>query len=163
MAGELPSPELVYQPALAGQARVAYLERKYNISREEVFTVRIEEMKRKGLVRWENFETGPVDLDGLSTQPKAGARFATLDELAIEDGKYVSDLKSDFEDWIYRTKAMTIRINEALGVVAGPDVSEDQLKKMCAEAADAKRNQRDRGGQDQIRTEIGRPGTGPAG
>ena len=138
LAGELPSPDLVYQPALAGQARVAFLERKYNISQEGVFTVRIDEMKRKGLVRWENFMTGPVDLDALASQPKAGARFVTLEDLAVEDGKFVSDLKSDFEDWIYRTQAMQLRINETLGVVAGPDISEEQFKKMCREAADAK-------------------------
>lgn len=135
---EIPSPEVIYHPALAGQARVAFLDRKHNISQEEVFTVRIDEMKRKGLVRWGNHMTDPVDLDALSTNPRANARFGALDDLAIEDGKVVNGLKSDFEDWIYRTQAMTIRVNETLGVAAGPDVSEEEFKEMCAKAAEEK-------------------------
>jgi len=135
---DMPSPQVVYQPALAGQARVAFLDRKHNISQEAVFTVRIDEMKRKGLVRWDNFLIEPIDLDALSSSPRANARFGSLDDLVVEDAKFVSGLKSDFEDWIYRTQAMTIRVNETLGIAAGPEVSEEAFKMMCAEAAEEK-------------------------
>jgi hypothetical protein len=134
----IPSPHVVYQPALSGQARVAFLDRKHNISQEMAFTVRIDEMKRKGLVRWDNYLTGSVNLDALSSNPLPNTRFGTLDDLAIDDAKYVSDLKSDFEDWIYRTQAMTIRINETLEIAAGPDVSEKEFLTMCTEAAEEK-------------------------
>ncbi len=140
LAGEAPQPKTLYRPALVGQARVAFLERKYNISQEEIFTIRIEEMKRKGLVQWEAFATSPVDLDTLSSSPTPGALFDSLDNLSGVDAKYVNDLETDFTDWIYRTQALTVRVNEALGVVAGPDVSEDAFKKMCADAVEARKN-----------------------
>jgi hypothetical protein len=135
---EIPSPEVIYHPALVGQARVDFLDRKHNLSQEMAFTVRIDEMKRKGLVRWENYMTGLVDLDALSTNPRANARFGSLDDLAVEDGKFVSGLKSDFEDWIYRTQVMTVRVNETLGIAAGPDVSDKEFKEMCVKAAEEK-------------------------
>ncbi len=136
--GELDSPPVLYAPTLAGQARVAFLAKKHNISHEAVFTVRIDEMKRKGLVRWENFLAAPVDLDALSARPRANARFASLDDLAIEDSKFVSGLKSDFEDWIYRTQTMTVKVNEALDLVAGPEISDAEFKQMCKAAAEDK-------------------------
>ncbi len=139
LAGGITEPELVYRAVLAGQARVAYLERKYNISTEQVYTVRIDEMERKGLVRWENFTTGPIDLNQLSASPRVGATYEELDHLVVTDAKYVSDLSKDFEDWIYRTQSMTIRKIDDLGVVAGPDVSDQEFQKMCAEAAEAQK------------------------
>ncbi len=138
LSGGIPEPRLLYRPALAGQARVAFLERKYNISVEKVFTVRIDEIKRKGLVRWENFQADLIDLDRLSTSPQSESVYETLDNLAISDSKYVSGLKTDFLDWIYRTQAMTIRLNEELDVVAGPDISDEEFQKMCQEAVEEK-------------------------
>jgi hypothetical protein len=135
---ESDSPQMVYKPTLAGQARVAFLAKKHNISHEAVFTVRIDEMKRKGLVRWENFLVEPVDLDVLSSEPRTNARYESLDNLTIEDSKYVSDLKSDFEDWVYRTQTMKVKVNEALDLVAGPDVSEAEFKQMCAAVVEKK-------------------------
>jgi hypothetical protein len=140
LAGEAPQPKTLFRPALVGQARVAFLDRKYNLTQEEVFTVRIDEMKRKGLVHWENFVTSPVDLDSLSSSPISGALFDNLDNLAGVDGGYIKDLETDFTDWIYRTQTMVVRVNEALDVVAGPDVSEEAFKKMCAGAAEEKKN-----------------------
>jgi hypothetical protein len=133
--GEPPQARTLYRPALVGQARVALLARKYNLSREELFTMRIDEMKRRGLVRWEQYVTSPIDLDALSQNPPAGAQFDSLDNLAIDDAKFVSGLETDFTDWIYRTQAMTIRVHEDLEVAAGPDVSDEDFAKMVADAA----------------------------
>lgn len=135
-----PQPRTLYRPTLVGQARVAYMARKYNITHERVITVQIDEMRRKGLVCWEEFETEPLDINSLSKRPVEGAFFESLDNIAVEDSKYVSSLKSDFEDWIYRTKAMTLRLNEPLEVVAGPEVSEEAFRVMCEEAAEEKKN-----------------------
>jgi len=135
-----PQPHYLYRPTLVGQARVAYLARKHNIVQENIITVQIDEMKRKGLVRWENFETNPLNLNSLSQKPMENAFFESLDDLAVEDASYVSNLEADFTDWIYRTKTMTLRINEALEVVAGPETTEEAFRKMCKEAAEEKKN-----------------------
>jgi len=139
LAGETPQPRYVYRPVLAGQARVAFLDRKHNISHEAVFTVRIEELRRKGLVRWEDYTTEPMDMDVLSNEPRPEAAFESLDDLAVDDSKYVNSLATDFEDWIYRTQTMTIRVNETLGIAAGPEVSEEAFLEMCDAAAEEKK------------------------
>jgi hypothetical protein len=130
----------LYRPGLMAQARVAYLERKYNLSQEVVYTARIDEMKRKGLVRWENQLVSPLDPDLLSTSPVKNARYDTLDDLPLDDSTFVKGLEADFVDWIYRTQAMTVRVNEALEVVAGPDTSEEAFKKLCQDAVESKKD-----------------------
>ena len=134
-------PQLLYQPTLAGQARVAFLDRKYNISHEALYTVRMDEYRRKGIVRWEDFLVEPVKLNNLRQSPQPGASFTPLDQLGIESGSVINDLEKDFEEWIYRTQTMTLRINEALGVVAGPEVSDEEFREMCAEAIEKKRDE----------------------
>ena len=137
---ETRQPQLLYQPVLAGQARVAYLDRKYNISQESLYTVRMDEYQKKGLVRWENFTTDPINLNSLRQSPQPNASFESLDTLGIESGSVISDLEKDFEEWIYRTQTMTLRVNETLGVVAGPEVSDEEFREMCEESAEEKRD-----------------------
>jgi len=134
-------PALLYRPALAGQARVAFLDRKHNISQEKLYAVRIEEMRRKGLVRWEDHQVAPIDLDDFTRSPIPNATFDSLDDLPVIDSKYIKSLNSDFEDWIYRTQTMVIRVNEALEVVAGPDVSEDEFEEICTKAVEKKKEE----------------------
>jgi hypothetical protein len=138
LSGEPPQPKYVYRPELFGQARVAYIARKYNISHEAVYTVRINEIKRMGLIRWENFITDPIDFDTLSDSPLADASFTSLDDFAIESARQISDMENDYQDWIYRTQAMVIRLNPSLDVVVGPDVSEDEFRRLCEQAAEKK-------------------------
>jgi len=96
-------------------------------------------MKRKGLVRWENQLVYPLDPDLLSPSPVKNARYDTLEDLPLGDSAFVKGLEADFVDWIYRTRTMTLRVNEALGVVAGPDVSDEEFKKRCLEAVESKK------------------------
>ncbi|QRN82626.1 ATP-binding protein [Chloroflexota bacterium] len=139
--GEVPNPKTLYRAALMGQARVAYVDRKYNLSEEIVYTARIDELKRKGLVRWENFIAAPVDPDDFSGTATPGALYDTLDNLTLDDSSFVKGLEADFTDWIYRTQTLTIRQNEALDVFAGPGVSEAEFNKMCADAVEDKKQE----------------------
>jgi hypothetical protein len=120
---------------------VAYSDRKYNISHEAVYTIKMDEYRKKGLVRWENFITDPINLNRLSQSPQPGSYFESLDALGIEGGNVIGDLEKDFTEWIYRTQTMTLRINETLGVVAGPDVSDEAFRKMCEDAVEEKKDQ----------------------
>lgn len=136
-----PKPRYLYRPALVGQARVAYLARKYNISQETVFTVRIDELRRKGLVRWEDFASSPLDMDHISNESMVEATFDSLDALPVDDAAYISNLESDFTDWVYRTQVMKLRVNEPLGVVAGPEISDDDFQKLCEQAVEKKQEE----------------------
>lgn len=141
LAGEAPPPTYVYRPVLAGQARVAYIDRKYNINHEAVYAIKIDELRRKGLVRWEDFAAQELDLEDLTHAPLPNASFEGLDALPVDDSKYIKSLQSDFADWIYRTQTMTIRLNEVLGVAVGPDVSEEEFQQMCQKAAEDKKDE----------------------
>jgi chromosome segregation ATPase len=44
-------------------------------------------------------------------------------------------LQKDFTDWVYRTSSVKARANQVLKVYAGPDVSQADFMKACAEAA----------------------------
>lgn len=139
LAGNAPRPEYLYKPELVGQAQVVYLARKYNISEEASITVRIDEMRRRGLVRWENYTAEPLDLNILEDQPLPEAAFDTLENFSIVDAGLIKDLESDFADWIYRTQTMKLRLNEALGVVAEPGLSDEEFRRRCEQAAEEKK------------------------
>jgi len=140
--GQLPRealrPQYLYRPELVGQARVVYLARKYNISEEATYTVRIDEMRRRGLVRWENYTVDAVDLDILEDNPLPDATFDSLEDLSIVDARLISELKNDFADWIYRTQTLKLRLNEVLGVVAEPGLSDEEFRRKCEKAAEEK-------------------------
>jgi len=44
-------------------------------------------------------------------------------------------LQKDFTDWVFRNSSVKARANQALKVFAGPDVSQAEFMKACAEAA----------------------------
>ena len=149
-------PKVLYRAALAGQARVGFLDRKYNISQEKLFAVRIEEMQRKGLIRWEDYLVEPIDIRDLARSPLPNATFDTLDNLPVIDSKYVNELEKDFQDWIYRTQTMKLRVNEALEVVAGPDISEKEFEEMCAKAVEKKKAKALEAIKDKYETKLDR-------
>ena len=161
--GDIPRPHYLYRPELVGQARVVYLARKYSISEEAAFTVRIDEMRRRGLVRWENLSVKPIDLQLLEDHPLPDATFDSLERLSIVDAKFIRDLQSDFADWIYRTQTLKLRLNQALDVVAEPGLSDEEFQRKCRDAAEEKKkaeldtlNKRYRNQLDTLETRLTR-------
>lgn len=141
MEGDAGQPSIYYKPVLAGQARVGFVDRKYNISHEAVYTVKIDELRRKGIVHWDDQLVFPLELRALSQSPLPNASFDTLDNLTVVDAKYVNELQSDFVDWIYRTQTMKLRINPDLGIVAGPEVTDEKIRKMMEDAVSGKKDE----------------------
>jgi hypothetical protein len=139
--GELGQSSTLYRPIIAGQARVSFLDKSSNISHEAQIAVRMDELDRRGILQWEEYLTKALELRNLSSAPMANATFDTMDSLSAVDAKYLNSLQSDFEDWIYRTQAMVLRVNETLGVVAGPGVSKEAFQKMCEEAIQGKKEE----------------------
>lgn len=137
--GDIPRPHYLYRPELVGQARVVFLARKFNISEEAAFSVRIDEMRRRGLVRWENYSTDPIDLYMLENDPLPDSTFESLENLSLVDARLIRDLQGDFADWIYRTQTLKLRVNEALDVVAEPGTSDEAFRRMCQDAAEDKK------------------------
>jgi len=127
---------LLYRPVLLAQASVRFLNRKYNLDVDIKRTAVVAQPDERGVVRWEEHETPPLDGRALPSQPDPQARFTELPR-ALQDARSLGALNTDFVDWAYRTTQVTVRANETLKVYAGPDVSPEQFAKLCADAADA--------------------------
>jgi hypothetical protein len=125
---------LVYRPVLLGQASVRFLNRKYNLDHALPLAILVESPDRRGLMRWEDYQTAPVEPRSLDIDPDPRASFASL-EAPLTDARAISAMEKDFLDWAYRTTEVVIRSNDTLKVYAGPDVSNAEFRRMCDEAA----------------------------
>jgi hypothetical protein len=125
---------VVYRPALLASAQVRFLDRKYGVDSEIVCAALVPSPERRGTVRWEDFPYAGPSLDKVDTSPGASSRFDSIDA-PLSDGKLMTALQKDFADWVYRSSSVTARANDALKVYAGPDVSQAEFMKACADAA----------------------------
>jgi hypothetical protein len=124
----------VYRPALLAQAKARFLERKYGIDRLEARTALVLQPDKRGVIRWQDFPAAAVDEAALPKAPAAGGSFAML-EPPLSDAKILKPLEKDFLDWAFRDFALPLRVNDALGVAAGPEVPAEEFQRRCAEAA----------------------------
>lgn len=125
---------LLYKPVLLAQASIRYLKRNYNLDLEDMRTAVVLEVDRRGVIRWEDWLSAPINPRSLDRQPAPGARFTPL-EAPLDDAKVVTSLKSDFMDWVYRNAVVKVRANEQLEVYVPPDASQAEFRKQCSEAA----------------------------
>jgi len=90
-----------------------------------------------GRVRWQSDQIEPLDRDRLKSEPVALAQF---DELAppLNNLQTIRKMQKDFVDWLYQHKEVPAKANEKLKVYAGPDMSEEQFRQLCMEAAQPK-------------------------
>ncbi len=127
--------QVIYKPVLLAQATVRFLKRNYNLDYDLVTSALISDPDRQGRIRWEDRISDPVDLDGLDRQAIPDALFHEL-TAPLNDGTKLQDLKTDFQDWIYHTVTAAVRANEELKVFAGPQISQGEFRRMCAETAE---------------------------
>lgn len=134
MPAEVMMDGVVYRPALLASARVRILDRKLGVDSEIARTALVTSLEKRSSVRWdENLYMGP-SLDNVDTAPVPSARFSTIDA-PLNDTKLMTSLQKDFADWVHRSSSVKARANQALKVYAGPDVSQAEFMKACADAA----------------------------
>jgi hypothetical protein len=127
--------DVVYRPVLLAAAQIRYFDRKYGVDSEITRSSLVQDPDRRGAVRWENFPYSGPSLDNIDTIPApVQARFGPLDP-PLNDAKTMTALQRDFSDWLYRASSIKARANESLKVYAGPDVSQAEFMKACAETA----------------------------
>ncbi len=127
--------QVVYKPALIAQATIRFMKRNYNLDYDLVTTALVREPDQTGRVSWDDWGAEPIDLDELEPGARAEARFHDLTS-PLSDGTKLRELETDFKDWIYHSVTVSIRANEELEVFAGPQVSQGEFRRMCAEAAE---------------------------
>jgi hypothetical protein len=138
-AGLAASPDakysVLYKPVLVAQASLRFLKRNYNLDYELVTAALVQETDPQGRIRWEDWSVNPLDLDELEPGARPEAQFQELTS-PLTDVSRIRELETDFTDWIYHSITATVRANEELGVFAGPQVSQGEFRRMCAEAAE---------------------------
>jgi len=138
-AGISPSQEVkrqvIYKPVLLAQATVRFLKRNYNLDYDLVTSALISDPDHQGRIRWEDRLTDPIDLDALDRQAIPDSRFHEL-TAPLNDGAKLREFETDFQDWIYHSVTAVVRANEGLKVFAGPQVSQGEFRRMCAETAE---------------------------
>jgi hypothetical protein len=125
---------VVYRPSLLASAQVRLLDRKYGVDSEITRATLVDSLDRRGIIRWDDFGYSGPSLDKVENMPAASARFGTIDS-PLNDSKLMTALQKDFTDWIFRNSSVTARANAALKVYGGPDVSQAEFMKACAETA----------------------------
>ena len=101
---------------------------------EIVRTALVDSLDRRGIVRWDEFPYAGPSLDKVETMPGASARFGTIDP-PLNDTKLMTALQKDFTDWIFRNSEVTARANLKLKIFGGPDITQAEFMKECANAA----------------------------
>jgi len=129
---------LFYRPALLAQARIRFLNRKYNLDHEEGNTALSLQPDRRGAIRWEEIISGQVNLESVNDEPDPRARYGTL-EAPLSETKIMKSMERDFLDWNYHNASVTVRANEALDIYTGPEVSQAEFRRLCSEAARERR------------------------
>ena len=125
---------VIYRPSLLASAQVRLLDRKYGVDSEIVKSALVDSLDRRGIVRWDEFPYAGPSLDKVETMPGASARFGTIDA-PLNDTKLMTALQKDFTDWIFRNTEVTARANLKLKIFGGPDITQAEFMKECANAA----------------------------
>jgi len=127
---------VLYRPVLLAQADLRVFNRKYNVDVAWQQTAVIPTPDRRGLIRWQNYDSPAVDPHRLDDVMKNG-RFAPLNE-PLNDAQQLRTTRTDFADWLYRETEVMVKANEILKVYAGPNIAADEFEQLCIEAAQKK-------------------------
>lgn len=130
---------VMYRPSLLAAAQVRILDRKYGVDTEIIRAFLVDSLDRRGVVRWDEFSYNGPSLDKVETLPAPSARYSAID-FPLSDSKLIIALQKDFTDWVFRNTSVTARANLTLKVFGGPDVSQAEFMKACADQARAGRD-----------------------
>ena len=130
---------VLYRPALMATAQARILDRKLGVESDVTRAVFVQDLEKRGSVRWDDYLFNSQVLGNAETSPMPSSRFGTVDA-PLNDAKLMAALQKDFADWVYRNSSVQARANDALKVYAGPDVSRAEFMRACAEAASQKRD-----------------------
>jgi hypothetical protein len=134
MPAEVMIEGVIYRPALLASAQVRILDRKHGVDSEITRTALVKSPEKRGSVRWEDYSLSGTVLHNMDTSPVPSARFSTIDA-PLNDVRLMTALQKDFTDWVFRNSSVKARANQALKVFAGPDVSQAEFMRACADAA----------------------------
>ncbi|NPV42115.1 MAG: type IV secretion system DNA-binding domain-containing protein [Anaerolineae bacterium] len=122
-------------PALLAIAEVRYFSRTPNVNVSHRVSVLVDDPRETGQ-SWENYIAEIADASIRDTAP-AGAKFANLPDF-MGKSAWWSGQEKEFEQWVFESDTVTVRVSKALGISAGPEVSDEQFRRQVQSAAQAK-------------------------
>jgi hypothetical protein len=125
---------VIYRPTLIASAKVRVLDRKLGVDSEFTRAALVNTLEKRGSVRWDDFDSSSFGFENVEPTPVPGSRFDIIDA-PLNDIKLMNALQKDFADWVLRNSSVKARANTALKVFAGPDVSQADFMRACADAA----------------------------
>ncbi len=125
--------KLQYHPVLLSQCEVRYQNLKYNLQMLDKKTAIVEDEDGR-LIRWEEFQTAPVDRQSLAQTALPQTTFKDLPGW-LGNVKNIKTLEGDFIEWVYRSATIQVRANEDLKIYGGPDLSSADFRKLCSDTA----------------------------
>jgi hypothetical protein len=129
------SGRLVYQPTLAGLARVRYVHNKSRQTHaEDVAHLLLLEREGQAL-DWAGSRV-QLDMDDLGRGPEPEALFADL-PADMGASKRYTELKGEYEDYLYYNSAITLWHNPHLDLYSEPGEEEKSFLRRCRKAAEA--------------------------
>lgn len=132
LPGTTTSEAILYRAALLCQAEIRYTNRQYNLDYGRKVCAIVEE-PGIGLVAWEKFTRPALDPQKLQSQTLSNAQYHTIPGFLAQEKKPV-ELQKDFIDWLYRNGTIRLKANQLLKVYARPETSDEDFKKLCADA-----------------------------
>jgi hypothetical protein len=123
-----------YRPSLIASAQVRFQDRKLGVDTEITRVALVHQNDLDGFLRWEDHFLANFVADRVESDPGPGARFSAVEE-PFGNSKNMTALQRDFVNWVYRSTEVKVRANTALKVYAGPDVSQAEFMKACADTA----------------------------
>ena len=129
----------ILTPSLIAIAEIRYLRQKPPIDFTQAITSLVEGPRETGQI-WEDSIHRNFNSKGLLNKPQGNTKFSPLPEF-MKKASWWSAQEKEFEQWIYETDTLTLRSSKALGISAGPEVSESEFLALCKNAAAEKFDQ----------------------
>ena len=118
---------VAYEPVILGAARVSFVDRKLGVdaTRDVFYAAPITDAAVQ--VDWAEADRLAIELDQLSREPAAHARFAPLPPVAAQPRKYAAWEKA-FARWVSQNERIELLRHPTLGVTATADESERDFR-----------------------------------
>ena len=125
-----------YTPALVAVAEVRYLRQRPPVEFTHTISAIAENPRETGQM-WEDTILLDLDTDKLLTRPQRGTRFTQFPEF-MKKSSWWSAQEKEFEHWIYETDTVSVRSSKALGISAGPEITDEDFRAQCKQTASKK-------------------------
>jgi hypothetical protein len=130
------SRRVLYIPALLGMGNVHFVKNTKSVQMEETnpYMLLAQPPRSIGTVRWEQAEALSLETRDLLDRPEPESFFDTMPD-TINESKDMTAIRSQLEDYLYRTSSLTLRYNPATDLYSEPGEDDREFLLRVSQAA----------------------------